>query len=285
MIVIDFIANGGTSNILRVFLYKDAGATAGTEGDPITGLTHGSTGLSISSVAENEATAITETVAGTDDVEDITTLGTYAAPTAGKVRFKEVDATAHPGLYEVQFADARFAVSNARYLDICVTGVADLATMNGRVYLDLSTAADIKEEVRVQLEDTAIGGAPTSGSVAERVATMDDAYTAARAVFLDNLDFTLESDIAAAQAATDALNNITAASVWAVQCEDQGAGYTAQEIMSLLLAEAAGTAVYTSGTRTWVVKDPSGTETRLTVIYSAELDGDRSTSTPAPMTP
>ncbi len=81
------------------------------------------------------------------------------------------------------------------------------------------------------------------------------------------------------------LNDITAAAVWAVECEDQGSGYTAQEIMSLLLAEAMGTAVYTSGTRTWVVKDPSGTETRLTVVYSAELDGDRSTSTPAPMTP
>ncbi len=285
MIVIDFIANGGTSNILRVFLYKDAGATAGTEADPITGLTHGSTGLSISSIAENEASATTETVAGTDDVEDITTLGTYAAPTAGKVRFKEVDATAHPGLYEIQFADARFAVTDARYLDICVTGVADLATMNGRIYLDLSTAADIKEEVRAQLEDTAIGASPTSNSVAERIKTLDDAYTAARAGNIDNINFTIESDIAGVLTAVGDLNDITAASVWAVQCEDQGAGYTAQEIMSLLLAEAAGTSVYTTGTRTWVVKDPSGTETRITVVYGAELDGDRVTSTPAPMTP
>ncbi len=79
--------------------------------------------------------------------------------------------------------------------------------------------------------------------------------------------------------------NAVPAAVWAVQAEDQGGGYTCQEAMSILLAEAAGTAVYTSGTRTWVVKDPSGTETRLTVVYSAELDGDRSTSTPAPMTP
>lgn len=74
-------------------------------------------------------------------------------------------------------------------------------------------------------------------------------------------------------------------SFWDIQCEDQGGGVTCREAMSILLAEAAGTAVYTSGTRTWVVKDPSGTETRLTLVYGAELDGDRSTSTLAPITP
>ncbi len=77
----------------------------------------------------------------------------------------------------------------------------------------------------------------------------------------------------------------TATEIWDIQCEDQAPGYTCREAMSLILAEAAGTAVYTSGTRTWVVKDPSGTETRLTLVYGAELDGDRTTSTPAPFTP
>ena len=77
----------------------------------------------------------------------------------------------------------------------------------------------------------------------------------------------------------------TAAEIWAVTCEDQGTPLTCREAMSILLAEAAGTCVYTSGTRTWVCKDPSGTETRLTIVYGAELDGDRTTSTPAPMTP
>ncbi len=84
--------------------------------------------------------------------------------------------------------------------------------------------------------------------------------------------------------AADAATEIGTAS-WNIICEDQGSTYTCRELLSILLAEAAGTAVYTSGTRTWVVKDPSGTETRLTIIYGAELDGDRTTSTPAPMTP
>ena len=46
-----------------------------------------------------------------------------AAPTATKCRFKEVDATNHPGVYEFQFADARFAVSNAKRLVISASGV------------------------------------------------------------------------------------------------------------------------------------------------------------------
>ena len=161
--IISYRAHSSTSNIERVFLYKDSGATAGTEGDPFTGLTHDSTGLSISSIANNEATAVTETVAGTDDVETVTTLGTYAAPTAGKVRFREVDGTAHPGLYEIQLADARYAVASAQYLDICISGVADLAACHVRVYLDVLDAAGIRSAVGLASADldTQLGAIPT----------------------------------------------------------------------------------------------------------------------------
>jgi len=143
MIPMSYRANGSTSNIERVFLYKDSGATAGTEGDPITGLTSASTGLIISTIANNEATPTTYTVAGST-VEAVTTLGTFATPTATKCRFKLIDDTNHPGLYEIQIADARYAVASAKYLDITVTGVADLATFTGRVYLDVIDAAAIR---------------------------------------------------------------------------------------------------------------------------------------------
>ena len=76
-----------------------------------------------------------------------------------------------------------------------------------------------------------------------------------------------------------------AAAVMAETCEDQGSGYTVQECLSILLAEAAGVATYTTGTRTFVVSDPSGSETRLTLVYGSSLDGDRTSSTPAPATP
>ena len=83
----------------------------------------------------------------------------------------------------------------------------------------------------------------------------------------------------------DAISDDGTAEIWAVSCEDQGSTYSCREAMSMLLSEAIGTCVYTSGTRTWVCKDPGGNETRFTIVYGAELDGDRTTSTPAPMTP
>jgi hypothetical protein len=67
--------------------------------------------------------------------------------------------------------------------------------------------------------------------------------------------------------------------------EDQGVGYSASDVLSILFSEAIGTCTYTSGTRTWVCQDPGGNETRFTLVYGTELDGDRTTSTPAPATP
>jgi hypothetical protein len=46
-------------------------------------------------------------------IDTIATLGTYAAPAAGHCRFQQVDSTNHPGLYEAQFINARFAVAGA----------------------------------------------------------------------------------------------------------------------------------------------------------------------------
>ncbi len=113
---------GQTSIILRVKLRNSSVTT----GAGLTGLLFSSTGLIISTIASNEATATTYTAAGST-TETITTLGTYAAPTATKCRFKEVDATNHPGLYEIHLADARFAVANARHLLVSISGATNLA--------------------------------------------------------------------------------------------------------------------------------------------------------------
>jgi hypothetical protein len=110
-----------TSNVFRVKLRDTSSST----GASLTGLTSASTGLSISTICDNESSATTYTVAGST-IESITTLGTYAAPTATKCRFKEVDATNHPGLYEIQIADARFAVSNSRELRVTIKGATNL---------------------------------------------------------------------------------------------------------------------------------------------------------------
>lgn len=119
---------GNTSNIIR------AKITDSTTGNGKTGLLFSSTGLRISTIADIEATATSYTSGGST-TETITTLGTFAAPTATKVRFKEVDATNHPGLYEFQIADARFAVTSAKSLILSASGVSGMQDMDCNIPL------------------------------------------------------------------------------------------------------------------------------------------------------
>lgn len=123
--------NGVVSVILRVKVMDSTSSTGGAK----TGLTSASSGLIISTIADNEATATAYTVAGST-IESITTLGTFAAPTATKCRFKEVDATNHPGLYEIQIADARWAVSSARSVIVTVSGATGAAQVDAEIQLD-----------------------------------------------------------------------------------------------------------------------------------------------------
>lgn len=113
---------GQTGVIVRVKILNSSVAT----GAGLTGLTNASSGLVISTIADNEASATVYAV-GSSNVETITTLGTYAAPTSGKCRFKEVDATNHKGVYEIHLADARFAVSNAKSLLVSISGATNAA--------------------------------------------------------------------------------------------------------------------------------------------------------------
>lgn len=124
----ELILHSTTSNILR-FVLKHA-----TTGQGLTGLTNASSGLIIGTVTDAEAATTTYTVAASN-VETITTLGTYAAPSANKCRFKEVDATNHRGLYEFQFANGRFSVANARRLIISVTGATNLLDADYQIVL------------------------------------------------------------------------------------------------------------------------------------------------------
>lgn len=116
-----------TSVILRVKLFDSSVSTGAGK----TGLGPTSSGLIISTIADNEATpTYYSQVASPTEIETITTLGTYAAPSTGCCRFKEVDATRHKGIYELQFADARFAVANAKFLLISISGVSNMAEMD-----------------------------------------------------------------------------------------------------------------------------------------------------------
>lgn len=113
--------NGAGNVILRLKVRSTTSPYGG-----FTGLTNSSSGLRIATIADNEATATVYTTASSN-VETITTLGTYAAPTSGKCRLKEVDATNHPGVIEIQLADARYGVVSAKSLLVTVSGVSGMA--------------------------------------------------------------------------------------------------------------------------------------------------------------
>lgn len=134
------IKRGTASNILRFTLKSSV------TGQGLTGLSSASSGLIISTICNNEATATAYTVAASN-VETITTLGTYSAPTASKCRFKEVSATNHPGLYEFQFADARFNVASSKALVISVSGATNLLGADYEVELVDNTAKDVYDRI------------------------------------------------------------------------------------------------------------------------------------------
>src|SRR4051812_1305031 len=130
---------GQGSIVLRVKIRNSSVST----GAGLTGLTSASTGLRIATMGNNEAAPTAYTVAG-GTIETITTLGTYAAPTATKCRFKEVDATNHPGVYEIQLADARFAVAGAKMLLISISGATNLVQTDAEIQLE-PVPADVRQ--------------------------------------------------------------------------------------------------------------------------------------------
>jgi len=130
--------NGATSVLLRIALYD---STKTTSNGGLTGLTGSSTGLIISTICDNEATASAYTQAG-GTIQTIATLGTYAAPSASNCRFAQVDSTNAPGLYELQLLNARFAVSGAKYLTITVPAVSGLNLLQMQPLVIPLTAID-----------------------------------------------------------------------------------------------------------------------------------------------
>jgi hypothetical protein len=131
------VKHSATGVILRVKLLNSSVTT----GAGLTGLTYTSSGLVVSAIADNEATTVTY-AQGSSNIEDITTLGTYAAPTTNKCRFKAVDGTNHPGVYEIHLANGRFSVSGARSLLVSVRGATNLAECDFVIQLN-----DLNEQV------------------------------------------------------------------------------------------------------------------------------------------
>lgn len=154
-----------------------------TTGAGIAGLAHSSAGLIISTILDNEASPTAYTQAA-GNIEDITTLGTWAAPTSGKCRFKEVDSTNHLGLYEFQFENARFSVAGSKVLVISVRGAANLFDADYEVDLtqfgldDAQTVrVGVLEDGSVSMAEIEAGGPSTNNAWRHMAFTVTHAAT------------------------------------------------------------------------------------------------------------
>jgi hypothetical protein len=143
---------GQTANIAFVFIPDSASTIGGGK----VGLTNASTALNIS--VRRELSAVFSTYTGAN-ILTITTLGTWADPTAGKCRFKECDATNAPGMYEIHFVDAVFDASDtSRKVVGSITATGIVPTP---FEIQLS-AVDIQDGVRYGL--TALPAIATPGA-------------------------------------------------------------------------------------------------------------------------
>jgi len=150
-----------TSNMVRVFI-ADSSSTTGAG---LTGVVYTSTGLVIDLIADNSATAYHYKSAATATIEDITTIGTFAAPTALNCRFKPVDATNFPGLYEIQFLDGVFDDASCKALIGRVAGVTNMAPTFFEIQL---VAFDPQDAVRLGLTALPNAAAEAAGGLYTR---------------------------------------------------------------------------------------------------------------------
>lgn len=113
---------GSTSNMVRIFIPDNTVST----GAGCTGLTSASANLTIVYYRTLDGTATTYTGA---NIEAQTTIGTFQAPsTSSKIRFKAVDATGAPGLYELQFHDSATAFGAGDTSDGIIINIYEATT-------------------------------------------------------------------------------------------------------------------------------------------------------------
>lgn len=152
MSVIHLDYSGNTSLKIRVRLF-DSTTWLGK-----TALAFNTSGLIISTIGDAESSPTNYTTAGST-IEDITTLGTFAQPSSTKCRFKKIDDTNMPGLYEIQFRDDRHAAIT-QYMDVIVSGASGLADSDTyRIWLK-PVAANTRQYLNNAVPAANVSGVP-----------------------------------------------------------------------------------------------------------------------------
>lgn len=256
-------ANGATSVLLRVNIQDTASVTGAGK----TGLTEASAGMIIGTIADVEATT-TRYRASSSEVETIATLGTYAAPTSGKCRFREVDAVNHPGLYELQLADARFAVANAKLLIVTISGAAGAAQVHAEVQQDPVPADVVRWLGVAALPIDQIGATPAEVRAAIGMSSANlDTQLAAIQADTDNIQTRLPAALVSgrmsSQVGAIGAGVITAASTSA-DFED--------EIAATVWSESLGFYVPTTGSAGWALSFVKNKTDQLTFTTALKVD-------------
>lgn len=230
-------------------------------GAGLTGKTNASSGLVIAIRPDNAATTTGYSAAGST-VDTIATLGTWAAPTSGHCRFKEIDSTNHPGHYELQFAAALWATAGARKLvgTIQVTGGAQTDFEIQLTGPDVSASAG---GTGALLQFGAGAGQinAATGKVPATIASGDDADAA-----------TIKTTIGVAGAGLTGVA-LAAAGLDAVVIET---GVNARQALSPILAASAGV-VLGMGTGTVTLKGGNVATTRISA--TTDSAGNRTSVT------
>jgi len=214
------IARSATPNlVVRVFL-QDSAVTTGAGK---TGIVRTQADLKINVIRALSA-ASTNYVGGTS-VEDITTLGTYAAPTSANCRFKEIDATNLPGWYEIHLEQAAGGTADASRFVSGMVRATGVAPCPFEVALD---AVDRQDAVRMGMTALpnaaadAAGGLPISDAggldLDAKLANTDEVTAVRMGALTDwidagRLDLILDiiaADTAAVKTKTDFLPSATA---------------------------------------------------------------------------
>lgn len=183
--------------IIRVYIED-------TDGLALPDLAFGTSGLLIQYQRELVATA--SSFSGSN-LETITTIGTYAAPTSGKARFKEMSSTTMQGWYEIHLPQAAVGTGDAsRTLQGMVSGVTGMRDCPFEIELVPDAIPNDSTQLARVTDVTTVG---------TDVTTLLSRLSSARAGYLDNLS-------AGAVAQASALSTV--------------AGYLDTEIAAILAA-------------------------------------------------
>jgi|GEM_PF-4707394 len=167
------VEHGTNSVILEMELYTADGTGCLNDSD----LT-GNTGLQIEVSSDAAGVIDTYTVASSE-IENITTIGTYAAPTSSKVRIEQI--AANSCVYEMHLADAVYDTADASVLKIAFRGDSTLLPIVHTVDLTPVSASNLV----AALLDTSCAGYASDNDVGYQICTALDAVLTDTGTTLD----------------------------------------------------------------------------------------------------